>query len=220
MDLKVVREQAVRDTKSALILDAARRVFSEAGFFQARLEDIAAAAGFSKAALYSYFSDKEEIFMSLAIRDLENLYHQLETRVDPSLSFLANLEEMLSTILGFFGENFALFLSVSNFQATCRLKRENMTDKHRLLMAELPSKFIKIMDQQVALIKKARARHEITSAVSDLQLAHYLSALVRGVIFQWQMSGKMGNVKSETQQLLAFIAQGLGCPQAGKIQQL
>ena len=212
MDQKVIREQTIRDAKTNLILDAARKIFSDMGFFEARLEDIAAAAGFSKAALYTYYTDKEEIFMTLAIRELENLYHQMESRVNPDLSFLANLEVMLMTIFTFFGENFALLLSVSNFQTMCRIHKDKLSEKHKLLFAELPSKFRKIVEQQVALIKAARDRKEILSTIDDMQLANYLGALVRGIIFQWQLTGKMGDVKAEIQQLLKFMAHGLGCP--------
>jgi AcrR family transcriptional regulator len=213
MDQKVIREQTVRDTKSSLILDAARKVFSEKGFFEARLEDIAVASGFSKAALYSYYVDKEEIFMSLAIRDLESLYHQLESRCNAEISFMKNLEVMLRTIFAFFGENFALLLSVSNFQAMCRIHKEKLSEKHKLLFAELPCKFRKIVEQQVALIRMARERKEIESAIDDMQLANYLGALVRGIIFQWQLTGKMGDVDAEIRQLLIFMAHGLGVRQ-------
>ncbi|MBN2036262.1 MAG: TetR/AcrR family transcriptional regulator [Chitinispirillaceae bacterium] len=212
MDPKVIREQAIREAKTNLILDAARKVFSEKGFFEARLEDISAAAGFSKASLYNYYADKEEIFMSLAIRDLEQLCHQLQTRVNSDLSFMQNLEVMLSTIFTFFGENFSLLLSVSNFQTMCKIHKEKLSEKHRLLFSELPEKFRQILEQQIALIRAARAQGEVRSPVDDIQIAHYLSALVRGVIFQWQLSGKMGDVKQEIEQLLRFVAQGLGCP--------
>jgi AcrR family transcriptional regulator len=210
MDPKVIREQTVRDMKTNLILDAARKVFSEMGFFDARLEDIATAAGFSKAALYTYYVDKEEIFMTLAIRDLENLFHQLETRVKPDNSFLKNLEVMLTTIFTFFGENFALLLSVSNFQTMCKIHKEKLSEKHKLLFAEVPSKFKKIIEQQISLIKVARERKEIQSDIDDAQLADYLYALVRGIIFHWQLRGKMGDANLEIRQLLKFMATGLG----------
>jgi AcrR family transcriptional regulator len=211
MDPKIIREHAVREAKVALIFDAARKVFSEKGFFEARLEDIAAAAGFSKAALYTYYADKEEIFLSLAIRDLENLYLKLEKSANPDVSFLKNLEIMLVTIFSFFGENFGLMLAISNFQAMCRYHQEKVSDKHKLLFAELPSKFRRIIDQQVMLIKSARKRKEIKSPIDDLQLANYMSALVRGILFQWQLCGKMGDVKQEIDQLMRFIASGIAC---------
>lgn len=211
MDPKIFREQAVREAKVSLIFDAARKIFSEKGFFEARLEDIAAAAGFSKASLYTYYTDKEEIFLSLAIRDLENLYQKLESCVDPSVSFLKNLEVVISTIFTFFGENFGLLLSISNFQAMCRYHKEKVSEKHKLLFAQLPSKFNHIIEQQTSLIKAARDRGEITSTINDIQLANYMSALMRGILFQWQICGKMGDVKAEITQLLKFIAHGLGC---------
>jgi AcrR family transcriptional regulator len=211
MDPKIIREQAVRETKVALIFDAARKVFSEKGFFEARLEDIAAAAGFSKASLYTYYTDKEEIFLSLAIRDLENLFHKLESSANLKVSFLENLNSMLNTIFAFFGENFGILLSISNFQTMCKYHQERMSEKHKLLFAELPAKFNHIIEQQVALIKAARERKEICSTIDDTQLANYMSALVRGIIFQWQLRGKMGDVKSEIEQLIKFLSIGLGC---------
>lgn len=211
MDPKIIREQAVREAKVSLIFDAARKIFSEKGFFEARLDDIATAAGFSKASLYTYYTDKEEIFLSLAIRDLENLYHQLEISANPNVSFLKNLELMLNTIFTFFGKNFGLLLSISNFQAMCHYHTEKMSEKHKLLFAELPEKFNRIIDQQITLLKAARERKEITSTIDDFQLANYMSALIRGIIFQWQICGKMGDVKNEIDQLGKFLANGLGC---------
>jgi len=216
MDPKIFREQAVREAKVSLIFDAARKIFSEKGFFETRLEDIAAAAGFSKASLYTYYTDKEEIFLSLAIRDLENLYHKLEYCVNQEVSFLKNLEVVITTIFTFFGENFGLLLSISNFQAMCRCHQEKMSDRHKLLFAELPSKFRHIIEQQVMLIKAARERKEISSTVDDYQLANYMSALMRGILFQWQICGKMGDVKLEIDQLMKFLANGLGCKEVKK----
>jgi TetR/AcrR family transcriptional regulator len=211
MDPKELREQAIREAKVNLILDAARKVFSEMGLYEARLEDIATAAGFSKAALYTYYSDKEEIFMSLAIHDLENLSRHMESKTNPSATFLENLENLLDTIFTFFGEHFALLLSVSNFQTSCRVHQEKMSEKHNLLSAEIPGKFRKIVGLLVSLIKSARERGEIHSDINDLQLANYIGALVRGIIFQWQVGGKMGDEKQEVRQLITFLASGLGC---------
>nr|WP_296772075.1 TetR/AcrR family transcriptional regulator [Rhodococcus sp. (in: high G+C Gram-positive bacteria)] len=47
------------------ILDSARSVFAELGFVNASLDQVAAFAGFTKGAVYSNFSTKEELFMAL-----------------------------------------------------------------------------------------------------------------------------------------------------------
>lgn len=55
-----VSEERVRQ-----ILDAAGAVFARSGFSETRMDDIAAAAGLSKGALYLYFPGKEGIIMAL-----------------------------------------------------------------------------------------------------------------------------------------------------------
>ena len=53
------------------LLDGAKRVFGDVGFAEARIVDIAAAAGAASGSFYTYFSSKEEIFMAL-LRELED----------------------------------------------------------------------------------------------------------------------------------------------------
>jgi AcrR family transcriptional regulator len=47
------------------LLDAAKRVFAKQGFEAARLEDIAAGAGYTRGAFYANFKSKEDIFFAL-----------------------------------------------------------------------------------------------------------------------------------------------------------
>jgi hypothetical protein len=68
MDPKENRERVIKDAKCALILNAAKKLFDAKGYWETRLEDIAADVGFSKASLYNYYPDKESLFLSLAIR--------------------------------------------------------------------------------------------------------------------------------------------------------
>ena len=51
-----------RGPKCAQVLEGARKVFMERGFEGASVDEIARAAGTSKATLYSYFPDKRQLF--------------------------------------------------------------------------------------------------------------------------------------------------------------
>lgn len=53
------------DRNRALLLDAARRVFLERGYYAATLDQIADEAGFSKGAVYSRFASKADMFLEL-----------------------------------------------------------------------------------------------------------------------------------------------------------
>ena len=50
----------------ARLLDAAKEIFEEKGFLEARITDIAERAGLSHGAFYHYFDSKEQIFRELA----------------------------------------------------------------------------------------------------------------------------------------------------------
>jgi AcrR family transcriptional regulator len=50
----------------ARLLDAAKAVFEEVGFLEARISDIAERAGLSHGSFYHYFASKEQIFREIA----------------------------------------------------------------------------------------------------------------------------------------------------------
>ena len=52
-----------------LLLDAAIEVFAQRGYHGASLEDVAAAAGFTKGAVYSNFETKADLFLALLVRE-------------------------------------------------------------------------------------------------------------------------------------------------------
>ncbi|MDZ3831178.1 MAG: TetR/AcrR family transcriptional regulator [Sphingopyxis sp.] len=55
----------IPDDRDETIFRAAREVFAAQGFAAARMDDIAKAAGLSKATLYLHFASKEELFFAL-----------------------------------------------------------------------------------------------------------------------------------------------------------
>jgi AcrR family transcriptional regulator len=67
------RQSAVSVVKRGLILDAARKVFETEGLDGASLRAIAAAAGYTPAALYFHFESKEAIYAEVLRNSLANL---------------------------------------------------------------------------------------------------------------------------------------------------
>ena len=61
----VSRQEARTQATRRKLLRAAERIFARDGFEAARLEDIAAAAGYTRGAFYANFDSKEELFMAL-----------------------------------------------------------------------------------------------------------------------------------------------------------
>lgn len=63
------------------ILDAAAKLFSEKGFEATSINDLARAVGLSKATVYHYFSDKNEIYIDVILRTLNALCEHVEAAI-------------------------------------------------------------------------------------------------------------------------------------------
>ncbi len=66
------------------LLSAAAQVFAERGFHGATLDAVAAAAGFSKGAVYSNFKSKEDLFLSLLESSYSREMESIRATIDAS----------------------------------------------------------------------------------------------------------------------------------------
>jgi len=64
------------------IASAASRLFMEKGIARTSMDDIAKAAGYSKATLYVYFENKEEIIGILVLKSMKKLYHYISSALE------------------------------------------------------------------------------------------------------------------------------------------
>jgi AcrR family transcriptional regulator len=93
------RQKAVSDLKRGLILDAARKVFEAEGLDGASLRAIAAAAGYTPAALYFHFESKEAIYAEVLRASLANLGQAVERA---SLRAKSPADRLRGTAMAFF----------------------------------------------------------------------------------------------------------------------
>src|ERR1700741_2757093 len=68
---RLTRAQSRAQTRERL-LEAARAVFASSGFHGASVDEIASSAGYSTGALYSNFDGKEDLFLVLMEREIED----------------------------------------------------------------------------------------------------------------------------------------------------
>jgi AcrR family transcriptional regulator len=77
---RLTREQSKAATREKL-LQAARSVFARRGFHGASVEEIAAEAGYSTGALYSNFDGKEDLFLVLMEREIDEHAREIAAAV-------------------------------------------------------------------------------------------------------------------------------------------
>ena len=76
------------------ILDAAQELFSEHGYQDTSLGDIAAFIGIGRTTLYEYFKDKEDLLASLVDETLPEVFQEMATLLRPEDSYIDQLADL------------------------------------------------------------------------------------------------------------------------------
>lgn len=213
IDTKELRKEKIRAAKTELILDAALQILSQKGYHETRLEDIAEKAGFSKSALYRYYKDKDEIFFNIAVRERNKIIDKLETepyRISENKHISNNLRSVVNLIFEIFGENFSFILALNSFQVIAlvnalRQQATLMKIEKEFLTSE--SKFAEII---IRLFNNARSKGEISTPLDSEVLFEFFQGLLFSKVKVWHEQKKVGNIKKEVDEILVFLADGLG----------
>ena len=91
------RRHAPAEVRRAQILDAALECFATRGYHTATMDDLVRASGLSKGTLYWHFSSKEEVFLALFDRFVEEIFDawsRLEIEDRPPLEVVRTLGEI------------------------------------------------------------------------------------------------------------------------------
>lgn len=100
--------QVRRGRKFDQVIEGARAVFMRDGFERASTDDIARAAGVSKATLYSYFPDKRlmfvEVLRSECLKKADAAVEMIDLTQPPAVVLRAGARHMLAWLLSEFGQ--------------------------------------------------------------------------------------------------------------------
>jgi AcrR family transcriptional regulator len=141
-----------KDKKRDAILNAAYRQFSHYSFRKTSMEDIAQAAGISRASIYSYFQNKDDIFRNVSIQ----LHDQAERMAEASLARSDN--DIAARIEGALIARHGPFQKVATESA---YGTEIYDEHHRLcrdIVSDAHNKFLKLL---TGALKNAASNKEI-----------------------------------------------------------
>jgi AcrR family transcriptional regulator len=96
---RLSREQSREQTRERL-LEAAHTVFTQKGFALASVEDITAAAGYSRGAFYSNFDDKIELFFELLLRESVEIDADIQRMLDAPMTDPVQVRQEIADYYG------------------------------------------------------------------------------------------------------------------------
>jgi len=74
----IERKEREKEHRKEEILDAAQKIFFEKGLAAATMDEIAEAAELSKGTLYLYYKSKEDMYLGVMMRGMEELHAEFE----------------------------------------------------------------------------------------------------------------------------------------------
>ena len=96
------RRQLHQDLSRAQLLDAAEEVFGAKGFHDTTLKEIAELAEFSVGSVYSFFENKDDLFLNVFARRGAEFMPGMEAAAEAGVDPLAQLHGLVDYEVGFF----------------------------------------------------------------------------------------------------------------------
>ena len=161
------RSRRGQSTRAAL-LRGAREVFERDGYLDARIVDIAAAAGAATGSFYTYFKDKKEIFAALMADLQEEMLHPGVHHAGSALGAVARIEEANRAYLDTYRRN-AKLMKLLEQVATIDEDFMAMRRQRTLSFARRNARAIRELQQQ------GKANPRLDPLVSSLALGSMVS---------------------------------------------
>jgi len=169
-------QQKTEATKQRL-LRAARQIFARDGFDAARIEDIAAKAGFTRGAFYANFSTKEDLFFAL----LEQQSTQHMERLRGLMEACSNEQERLEALRTYYATRAAdkqwsiLVLEFKLFALRHAKLRAKLAEAHRRIRTKMKLEGIQcLLPAQLQRPQKSKELRKIVleALLNGLMLEH------------------------------------------------
>jgi AcrR family transcriptional regulator len=172
---RLTRAQRRQQTRARL-LDAAGQVFARRGFHAATVDEVADAAGYTKGAVYSNFSNKDELFLALLDERVAAQLQQVEALYD-----IESSEELRAAMRGRTEREFAAARDVGVLMVEFSL----YAMRHPAAQAELAKRYRQLRGRLAELISKRYARHQIAPPMPPEHLAALVLATDTGLFLQY-----------------------------------
>ncbi len=187
------------------LLQAAAQVFAERGFHGASLDEVAAAAGFTKGAVYSNFKNKEDLFLALLEaareREMDALHATLEASDIPPEARLPDFVTLIRDQTKDLGDNWDIL-----YQEFALYAMRNPAAREKLAEFDAAS-----ISEVADLISAERAREGFEPLPNPEHLAKIIVALFHGINLMRAFDGGTMD-ESFLETVMSFLAQGLMAP--------
>jgi AcrR family transcriptional regulator len=172
-----------------LFLDSAKELFTEKGYYNTTMEEIADRAGFSKATIYNYFDGKKHLLTEL----ISTVFAEIQSLIDEMFAkendFRKGVEAYVEISIDYIENNRKFYLVMMSES----FRQKSMVDEviHKKVFAG-----IEVLRKRVTDFCN-KHENEINPNIPPKEIAHMLMALVTGYVGDWMFSRGRGDLRNK-----------------------
>ena len=171
--------KSLKETRRELILKSAEKVFSEKGFLNSTISDVAQETGVSDTTIYEYFSSKEELLFSIPREGIKSGMEMLDSHLNYISGASNQLRAIIYHLCKVYKEN-PYFASVTLM--TLKTNKKFMeTDIYKDLI-----EYYKII---INVIKKGIQDGELKSDINPYLVRSVIIGSIEFIVIRWLMYG-------------------------------
>jgi len=178
LDRRTQRREARRADNRVAILDAAEQVFGEDGIREGSLRRIAAASGFSTAAIYLFFENKQHLLAETLTRRGDELIDTLQREAARDLTPLDKLHQIVDVTVTFFTERPQFQHMLSRLRGGPSITGSTLAE----FAGDVTGRFDIAMNVLAQLVHEGQIVGEIRDG-TPRALAHLYSVLINEHVF-------------------------------------
>lgn len=175
------RKEREHLAKEQEIIDAAEKIFAEAGFIAARMEEIAKEAQFTRKTLYQYFANKYELYYAVVIRGSNLLLTNLRSGMDLNNTGFEKLRQMGWSYYKFYEDHKSLFSLMNSVGQIKSFGPENAV----VFEAENDQLFNFVFN----IIDEGKSDGSIRLDIDTKEAAYSIIFLITGLFYEISLSG-------------------------------
>lgn len=210
-DRRAERRASRREQSRTEILDAAETVFGEDGIRDGSLRRIAALSGFSTAALYLFFEDKQQLLAETLTRRADEWNSTIREVAEGDLDPLDKLHEIIDASTRFFDERPQFRLLLRHIRGGPAVTGPVLAE----FADEVDGRYFEILKSLASIVKDGQAAGRIRKG-NERSIAHLYSVMVNEFVLLSTSSVEANVGTLTTEEFHEFVDGALRSPANGR----
>ena len=195
------RRSKEKELRRNAILDAAEKRFAREGFHVTTLDEVAADVEISKATIYLYFKNKEELFFSILEEKFDQYAASIRERLEGIQSLREAITELVTEGLHFLKKNHHFF----------RLILSEQSKSEKQPSVELRQRFFSKQRDYMTMIERTFAtqmKKESISSFAPQSLALSVNGAINAHMMSWLITGGKTDLDKAREDILTIFLNG------------